>query len=132
MLVHFDSSFLTVHWDESSNVVWAQWKDVAGGEPMRCGLQAGLELVLQKRSRKWLADTRQLGAMEPADVKWVSDDWLPRVVAGGVSSMAFVTPKKVIVQLAVKSFMSRINDRELCNAYFDDIEAAFAWLRSQP
>jgi hypothetical protein len=132
MLVHFDEPFLTIHWDDDAGVIWAEWKDSVGGEPMQRGLFAGLDLILQKKAHKWLADTRRLGAMDPADVKWVNDVWLPRAVAGGVCWMAFLAPEKVVVQLAVKSFMSRINERELGIAYFDNIDAARAWLRDQP
>ena len=130
-MVHFNEPYLTVRWDEDANAVWAEWKDSAQGELLRRGLEAGLELILLKKSRRWLADARRLGPMGPADVKWVNDVWTPQVVAGGLRWMVVIAPKKVVVQLAVRSYMSRINEQELGTAYFDDLEDARAWLRSQ-
>lgn len=129
-MICFDSSFLTIHWEEDSKIVRAEWKDAAGGEPMKRGMWTGLEAVKQLRANRWLADTRNLGTMTPEDVKWVNDVWIPQVVAAGIRHMAFVMPKKVVVQLSVKSFMSRIDDHELANAYFENLDEARAWLRS--
>jgi hypothetical protein len=131
-MIHFDEPFLTISWEEDANIVCAQWKEEVRREPMRRGLEAGLELVIQKKSRKWLVDSRRLGSIEPVDVKWVNDHWMPRAVAAGLRWMAFVMAKKVVMQLTMKSFMARINEQELSNAYFDDVNEARAWLRAQP
>jgi hypothetical protein len=130
-MIYFNEPFLTLSWDEDANIVCAEWKDEVGGEPMRHGLDVGLDLVLQKRSRKWLVDSRRLGSIEPVDVKWVNDNWMPRAVTAGLSFMAFVMAKKVVMQLTMKSFMARISERDLTTAYFDDVDEARAWLRAQ-
>lgn len=130
-MIHFDEPFLAISWEEGANIVCAQWKDDVRGEPMRRGLEAGLELVIQKQSAKWLVDSRRLGSIEPADVKWVNDHWMPRAVDAGLRWMAFVMAKKLVMQMTMKSFMARINQQELANAYFDDVDEARAWLRAQ-
>lgn len=130
-MIYFDESFLTLSWDEGANVVCAQWKDTVEGEPMRRGLEVGLELVALKQSEKWLVDSRTLGSIDPADVKWVNDNWIPRAVDAGLRWMAFVLAKKVVMKLTMKSFMARINDRDLSSAYFDDPDEAWGWIRAQ-
>ena len=95
------------------------------------GLNAGLELVLQKKSRRWLADTKNLGAVSAEDLKWTNEEWIPRVVAAGVRSMAFIMPKKVVAKIVVKSGVSRIDENELSTSYFGTIDDARAWLRAQ-
>ena len=130
-MIYFDETFLRLSWDEGTNIVCAEWKNAVGGEPMRRGLQAGLDLVRQKKSRKWLVDSRRLGSIEPGDVKWVNDMWMPNAVAAGLSWMAFVMAQKVVMQLTMKSFMARINERELSTSYFDDLDKATEWLRAQ-
>lgn len=131
-MISFDDSFLMISWEPKDQIICAQWKDDVGGEPMRRGLDAGLELIIEKKARKWLVDSRRLGAIDPADVKWVNDNWIPRAVGAGLAYMAFVLAQKVVMQLTMKSFIARIDERELGNAYFDDIEAARAWLRERP
>jgi hypothetical protein len=130
MEIHFDEPFLTIHWDEDGGIIWAESKDSAGGEPMHRAMEAALRLIIEKKAHRWLGDTRRLGSLDPADVKWVNDNWLPRAVAAGINRMAIVAPRRVVVALEVKSFMARINGREVANEYFDDIEAARAWLRA--
>lgn len=130
-MVYFEEPCLTVSWEEDANIVCAQWKDDVSGEPMRRGLERGLELVALKRSSKWLVDSRRLGTIEPTDVKWVNDHWMPLAVNAGLSWMAFVMAKKVVMKLTMKSFMARINERDLTTAYFDDIDEARRWLRAQ-
>lgn len=98
---------------------------------MRRGLQVGLELVSLKQSEKWLVDSRTLGSIDPADVKWVNDNWIPRAVDAGLRWMAFVLAKKVVMKLTMKSFIARINGRDLSSAYFDDLDEAWDWIRAQ-
>ncbi|MCA9688594.1 MAG: STAS/SEC14 domain-containing protein [Myxococcales bacterium] len=130
-MIYYDKPFLTLSWEADGNVVCAEWKDKVSSEPMREGLDVGLKLVTEKQSQRWLVDSRRLETIDPADVKWVNDNWMPRAVAAGLRSMAFVMAKKIVMQITMKSFIARINDRELRNAYFDNIEEARAWLRSQ-
>ncbi|MEZ4453248.1 MAG: STAS/SEC14 domain-containing protein [Nannocystaceae bacterium] len=130
-MIYYDKPFLTLSWDPDGNIVCARWKDEVSGEPMREGLETGLKLVTEKKAQRWLVDSTMLGSIDPVDVKWVNDIWMPRGVAAGLRWMAFVMAKKIVMQITMKSFIARINDRELANAYFDDVEAARAWLRAQ-
>lgn len=131
-MISFDDSFLTLAWEPDDRIICAQWKGEVSSEPMRRGLESGLALIAEKQARKWLVDSRLLGAIEPADVKWVNDHWIPRAVGAGLTSMAFVLAKKIVMQLTMKSFIARIDERELANAYFEDVDSARAWLRAQP
>lgn len=130
-MVFYDEPFLTLSWEEDGGIVRAQWKNEVTSEPMRQGLERGLDLVKLKSAQHWLVDSRSLGSIDPADVKWVNDHWMPRAVDAGLRFMAFVMAKKVVMQLTMKSFIARINERDLTTAYFDDVDAARDWLRSQ-
>ncbi|MBL9102516.1 MAG: STAS/SEC14 domain-containing protein [Myxococcales bacterium] len=130
-MIHFDEPFLTITWEPEDRIIRAEWKDEVGGEPMRRGLDAGLELIRQKQARRWLVDSRRLGAIDPADVKWVNDVWMPQAAAAGVSAMAFVLAQKIAMKLTMRAFIARIDEREVANAYFEDLAAARAWLRTQ-
>lgn len=92
-MVYFNESYLTIHWDELYQCVWMEWKAFAKGENFRTGLNKGLELVIQKKTSRWLADTRNLKVVAQDDQRWTNEDWFPRALAAGVRSMAIVTPK---------------------------------------
>jgi hypothetical protein len=131
MEIYFDEPFLTIHWEEDGGIVWTESKGPSpGGEPMRRGMEAGLRLIIEKKGHRWFGDARRLSSIDPADVKWINEDWVPRAVAAGLNRMAIVVPKRVVVTLAAKSFLARINGREMASEYFDDFEAARAWLRA--
>lgn len=130
-MIHYDEPHLTLHWEPEHNIIRAEWKDDVPGGPMREGLEAGLALIREKQARKWLVDSRRLGAIDPVDVKWVNDSWIPRAVDAGVSWMAFVQSRKVVMQMAIKSFMARINQRDLGIAYFENLDGARAWMNEQ-
>jgi hypothetical protein len=129
--IHYDQPHLTLSWDPDGGFVCAQWKEDVPGGPMRDGLELGLELIKEKQAKKWLVDSRTIASISPQDVKWVNDDWMPRAVDAGLRCMAFVMAKKVVMQISMKTFIARINGRELENAYFDNIDEARAWLASQ-
>ncbi|HVJ93875.1 MAG TPA: hypothetical protein VM580_28995 [Labilithrix sp.] len=131
-MVYFDESFLTIFWEPEDRIVRAQWKSQVDGAGMRRGLEAGLAVITEKKARRWLVDSTTLEMIDPADVKWVNDNWIPRAVKAGLASMAFVLAKKVVMQMSMKSFIARIDDRELGNAYFDNVDAARQWLRGRP
>jgi len=130
-MIHYENPFLTLSWLAEENIVCAQWKDDVDSEPMREGLEAGLELVREKHAKKWLVDSRRLGAIDPQDVKWVNETWMPQAVDAGLRWMAFVMAKKIVMKLTMKSFIARINDREISNAYFEELDEARKWLTAQ-
>jgi hypothetical protein len=130
-MIYYDEPHLTLRWEPDDKIVCAQWKNDVRSEPMRAGLEAGLKLIAEKKARRWLVDSRELGAIDPADVKWVNDNWIPRAVDAGIAWMAFVMAKKIVMQMTMKTFIARINQRELGTAYFEDLDGARTWLRDQ-
>jgi hypothetical protein len=128
MSIYFDEPFLTLHWEEDGHIVRSVSRGAVGAEQVLRGLEVGLRLLIEKKAHRWLGDTRELGTANTIDAKRINDEWLPRAVAAGLSRMALLAPKKAVAVLTIRSFMARINGRELATEYFDDLEAARAWL----
>jgi hypothetical protein len=129
--MHFESDVGTVDWDELAGAVCLTWKKFAWGAEFREVVDAGIDLLLRRRATKWLGDLRNLGAVTQEDLKWSSESWFPRATAGGMAHLALVSPRKIVAQMAVKSFINKVNGRDLLIANFDEIQAARTWLRSQ-
>jgi hypothetical protein len=129
--MHFESSAGSVHWDEFAGAVCVTWKQFAEGEEFRAVTNAGVELLLQKKAKRWLGDLRNLGAVTQEDQRWSFESWLPRVTQGGMAYMALVSPRKLVAQMAVKTFMNKVNGHSLLIGNFEDVETARAWLQSQ-
>jgi hypothetical protein len=130
-MIYLDNAFGTVHWDDSLSAVCVTFKAFVDGEDFRSLSNAGIELLIQKKASKWLGDCRNMGAVTQEDQRWSSEDWLPRVMAAGLTHMAIVSPKKVVAQMAVKTFMTKVQGKQHVTMNFDDLEKARAWLRAQ-
>lgn len=130
-MIHFNERYLTIHWDSQINAVWMEWKEFIDGSAFRSGLDTGLALLTQKKTGRWLADLRNLGPVTPEDQKWSNEDWFPRALSGGIRWMALVAPRKVVAQMSVRTIMSKVNDKNLTTAYFDELELAKQWLGQQ-
>ncbi len=129
--MHFDSAVGSVDWDERTGAVLLTWKMFADGEEFRAVTNAGVELLLLKKTKRWLGDLRNLGAMTQEDQRWCFESWLPRATQGGMAYMALVLPRKIVAQMAVKTFMNKVNGHSLLIGNFEDVETARAWLQSQ-
>jgi hypothetical protein len=129
--MHFDSSAGSVHWDEFAGAVHVTWKRFAEREEYRAVLNAGVELLLQKKTKRWLSDLRDLGAITQEDQRWGSESWLPRATQAGMAYIALVSPRKLVAQMAVKTFMNNVNDHSVVIGNFEDLETARDWLQSQ-
>ena len=130
-MIHFDSPYLTVHWNEEGQFVEMEWKKNAEGDDFRTGLNAGLNLVIEKKAFKWLADLRNLGVVAKEDRIWSNEDWFPRAFAAHIQYMAIVVPQSVFGKLSVNEIMQKVEYKELTVFYLEDIDEARKWLRSQ-
>lgn len=131
-MIHFDEPWLTIYWDELCQAVRLEWKSYVEGEQARQGLEEGLRLFQRKHTSRWLADVRLLGPVRQIDQQWINQDWFPRAIAAGLRSLATVTPRSAIARMSVRQIMSKVNEVDVVNNYFDDLEQARAWLRTQP
>ena len=71
-------------------------KGYARGKEYRNTLNKGLELLAQKRSRKWLADMWKVAVMSQEDVKWSQQDWRPRAAKAGLKRTTMVLSESTL------------------------------------
>lgn len=129
-MIFEDKPFLTIQWRDDIGSVYMKWKRFIDGEDFRFGLNRGLDLAIEKKTDRWLADLRKLEVVTPEDQAWSTDDWFPRAVAGGVRRMAIIVPESTLAKMAVNAIMKTAenNHRALVTHYFESVDAAEAWL----
>lgn len=125
--VTYDKPFLSVHWDNVHKIVVMEWKSFVSGDLFREGLNTGLNLVIEKRTHRWLADLRKIGVVSQEDQKWSNEDWFPRAIQGGIQRMALLIPESALAKMSVNTIMSKVGDT-LVSRYFSSPEEARAWL----
>ena len=131
-MIYFQESFVIISWDEDTWAVVIEWLGQARSEKLKTGLDTGLKLLAEKKAEKWLADTKKLGVFGKADEDWANHNWLPRALAAGLKKMAFVVPESALARMALDSVINN-SSREgsgIESAFFDNLEAARAWLHS--
>jgi hypothetical protein len=126
-MVHYESDFLTIEWDESIEAVIMNWTDFAEGEDYREGLNEGLELVNRHNSENWLADLRDMKAVAEEDQEWTQEEWHPRAFESPLTKMAIVQPESVVAEMSVEDLVQEIGE-EITMQVFDNRSEARAWL----
>jgi hypothetical protein len=137
-MIYADTRFLKVAWDESLRSACVEWKDTyVDGEEYRTALDKVLDLLELKKSNRLLGDGRRMKVISVADQAWVEASWLPRSAQVGLRYSALLLPKSALALLSVDRIVTKYKlsdaaSAEVVSAYFDDIERAKAWLRTQP
>lgn len=130
-MAYYDKQHLTAEYNSHTDTVVMNWHGFAEGEAFREGLDAGLELVKEKGARNWLADLRELGAVDQDDQEWSNEEWFPRALETSLTNMAIVQPESVIANMSVDNIMQEVGDGAITTHYFDDREDAEEWLAEQ-
>jgi len=126
-MIYLQESFITLSWDEASKTIIAEWKGFASLPKMQAALEKGLELIREKKATKWLGDTSNLAPFSHETSNWIVNDWIPRAKTAGLKSIAYVIPKSALTRMALGNGVPTTN---MDSAFFDNQEAAKAWLRS--
>jgi len=130
-MIYFKNDCINVYWDEPIKAVCGEWLRYAEGDEYRDGLKAGVDLIAQKGSSRWLADTRNLGPITQEDQNWTTEYLIPKVVKAGMRSTAIVIPRRVIAKMGLNKILSKVGDNEFATSHFDKLEDARKWLGSQ-
>lgn len=92
-------------------------------------LNLGLAYAVVKKMAQgkigWLADTLLMDGNTMGE--WSATDWSPRVLAGGICHIAFVSPKDVFAQLQIHEFV-KLGSPKMRTASFENVESAKEWL----
>lgn len=121
-----------VYADAEAKTMEAQWLQQAKleGEEFKAYLLKWADLVEEHQPRAFLVDSR-LGhvVMTPEIQAWHDQEIVKRYVLAGVQKIAFILPTGVLEAESIeKAFAEDLAANTLDTRYFEDIEAARAWL----
>ena len=120
----------TVSYDEDVPCVVMTWTEYRPGAAFRAANEAVLARILEERATRVLGDIEAVQITDDHDQRWLAEDWLPRAAAAGLRHAALVTPAFEIDHAPVR-LIGEALPPGLELEYFDDAEAARAWLRSR-
>jgi hypothetical protein len=126
-----DPTFVcTIGYDADVPCVTMTWKGYATTREFREANERVLGALAERKASKLLGDARDFVLIGSEDQTWLSTNWIPRMIGAGLRMVALVTPVFYFNKVAVENVGQRLDPEELVLQYFDDREAARAWLAS--
>jgi hypothetical protein len=113
-------------------IIHHQVKQYVSGALFREALDRGIAAMRGCGGSKWLSDDRLNGPLLPADLTWAEEVWFPKTVAAGWEYWAHLPPTSVIGRMNTRRHVQLYKERGITVRPFEDLDAAMAWLVSQP
>lgn len=111
--------------------VQMNWTGYATSEQFRQGTEVMLNLLVQNKATKVLADIKDMLVIGADDQKWLETQFLPRAIKFGFKSIAMVKPHSYFNKVAVETISYKIDKQKLSINFFDTAEEATTWLENQ-
>ncbi len=124
--------YITVESETERKLITLTWTGFAPSPIFRSILEDALMNVRLHKLSFWLADLRKMNAILRQDEQWSTSDWFPRLAASGLERMAILMSSDYFNQMSVERIMNNATpELPFAVSYFDDREAARAWLLSK-
>lgn len=130
-MIYSHTSDIKLSWDETVQCVIAQGTGYRKNEKAKESLNKVLELLKEKKASKLITDMTQVAPFGKEIQTWIVKDWVPRMIAAGLKTQAFVIPKSGVTRLIMNETAQRPPFPGLEVAFFDSQEAAKEWLLSR-
>ena len=121
----------TVLWDPTIQAVTTEWHGWADRAEFTAVLEASLIALKTHHSSRGLVDSRRQRALPWPDEDWVSEQWFPKALAGGLARLALVIPESALAMMSIEDVVSRVRGT-LDVAYFRTVGEAREWLTAPP
>jgi hypothetical protein len=120
---------VVVKWDSVSRSVCIEWQGWADPTEFAAANEAGLRALREHHTSRWLADLRNLKAIQQSDQDWITRDWFPRMLAAGLTRMALVNAKSGLAMMNIRAILARVpSTTKLDVGYFTTVDEAREWL----
>jgi hypothetical protein len=116
-----------VTWDANWNVVHIEaqgWADTAESHAV---LDSAIRAMTDHQGSRWLFDGRDMNAIKPSELRWITEVWLPRALAAGLRVAAIVMPTSGKAMNNIDD-MAKAAENEIEVRYFSSVENARQWL----
>ncbi|MCS6821209.1 MAG: hypothetical protein NZ551_04990 [Microscillaceae bacterium] len=139
--MNVNTSFQTKHanivYQPDKNILYLTWHNFTPSPEYRNILNKALEIMDAYYVKKWIFDQREAGVIAPDDIKWVVNDWTPRVVQklGKNIYSAVILAKNIFGEVSLKNLVAGTQKQKdtqgaIETRYFDTVEEAEKWLQS--
>lgn len=114
--------------DLDSQMIVMDWEGYATSAQFREGTEMMLNMLIEQRVHKVLANIRNMVLIGMEDQKWMEANFLPRAIRFGFKACAIVKPTSYFNRIAVETISFRVEKEKLQIQFFDTYEEAKNWL----
>jgi SpoIIAA-like len=127
--VFFDRPGVAVlRWEPAIRAVRIEWQGWADPAEFAAALEAGLGSLIEHRGSRWLADCRDMKAIQQSDQDWLDRSWFPRMFTAGLRRMAVVIPKSGLAMTNLEDIFRKVPGNKLDVAFFATVAEAERWI----
>ncbi|MBP1960879.1 hypothetical protein [Paenibacillus aceris] len=126
MMHYYFSDKAHIFWDDVIEAVVIRWNSLAQEEDFRVPLNKLIELAVIKKAKKALLD-KSPSLVLAEDAKWLSEEWLPKLLNAGIQYTATVTPENTMANIDMRAAVGK-DTTKLRYHDFEDIHNAVGWL----
>lgn len=118
----------TIYFDRESDCVIMDWDGYATSAEFREGTETMLNLLIENKAHKVLADVKDMVLIGMEDQKWMETSFLPRAIRFGFKACALVKPTSYFNKVAIETISLKADKDQLLINIFDTKEEAVDWL----
>lgn len=127
----FENNFLTIRYDERRRIVFYEWKTATASlseEGFLSECRNILKIVLEKRARFIIGDTRELRfTISPEAQKVINKEMLEQI-GDFVLKFAHIESADDRVRETIEQMYEATEEELFQNRYFENQESAFNWI----
>src|SRR5689334_4607311 len=90
VMIYFKEHYATIQCDEKLKVIEVAWYGHIRSKEYREIMQLALNLVKEKKLKRWLADMKDMARIQISDAEWREKVWFPEFVKTDIEKVAAV------------------------------------------
>ncbi|WP_114782902.1 hypothetical protein [Botryobacter ruber] len=128
--VYFQNSFICISHDRQAQLGIAKWNGHLQGAELRETFLLCLDLIDRYSLTRWLADDRLMQAIEPTDLEWTLQVFIPRLAESSLLRMARLPSQYEENNEAVELMINKGQNYtvDLVHRTFQEEQEAMEWL----
>lgn len=129
--LYFRNNFVSIFYNKDERLGKAVWTGHLSGAEFRETSLLCLDLIDRYELRGWLGDNRKMDAIEPDDLQWSLEVFVPQIVASSVLRIANLPSEHEGHRKAIDVMLDKKNElgETLVIREFSDEAEAMDWLR---
>jgi hypothetical protein len=128
--LYFKNSFVSIYYDKEHRLGKAVWNGSLVGSEYREAILICADLVDRHGLIAWLADDRKMKTINPADLQWSLEVYVPQLLESPLRRMATLPSEYEEQRQAVEQMVDKRSqyDHQILVRNFYDEKEAMAWL----